>query len=64
MRLTIVLTSLMLMMAGCSTQAWYEGFKVAAENDCYMQPPGAIAECLSRVNKKSHDDYEKERSSK
>ena len=64
MRLIIVLPSLMLMMAGCSTQAWYEGFKGAAENDCYKQPPGAIADCLSRVNKKSHDDYEKERSSK
>ena len=64
MRLPIFLPILMLMMCSCTTQAWYQGFKVAAESECYKQPPGAIADCLSRLNKKSHDDYEKERSSK
>lgn len=63
MRLQIALP-ILLLMCGCTTQAWYEGFKIGAENECYKQPPGAVADCLSRLNKKTHDDYEKERSSK
>jgi hypothetical protein len=55
---------LLLMMSGCTTQAWYEGFKISAENECYQQPPGVVAECLARLNKMTHEDYEKERSSK
>jgi hypothetical protein len=55
---------LLLLMSGCTTQAWYEGFKISAESECYKQPPGVVAECLSRLNKKSLEEYEKERSSK
>ena len=51
-------------LCGCTTQAWYEGFKMGAENECYKQPPGAVADCLSRLNKKAREEYEKERSSK
>lgn len=53
-----------LVLSGCTAQAWYEGFKMGAENECYKQAPGAVADCLSRLNKKTHEDYEKERSSK
>jgi len=38
--------------------------KISAENECNKQPPGAVAECLSRLNKKTYDDYEKDRTSK
>jgi hypothetical protein len=55
---------LLLLLSGCTTQAWYQGFKIGAENECYKQPPGAVADCLSRLNKKSQQEYEKERSSK
>jgi hypothetical protein len=63
MRLQISLPVLLL-MCGCTTQAWYEGFKIGAENECYKQPPGAVADCLLRLNTKTHAEYEKERSSK
>jgi hypothetical protein len=53
----------LLLVSGCTTQAWYEGFKIGAENECYKQPPGAVSDCLARLNKKSQDEYEKERSS-
>jgi hypothetical protein len=55
---------LFLLMSGCTTQAWYEGFKISAESECYQQPLGVVSECLSRLNKKTHEEYEKERSSK
>ncbi len=55
---------LLLLVSGCTTQAWYEGFKIGAENECYKQPPVAVADCLSRLNKKTHEEYEKERTSK
>jgi hypothetical protein len=41
-----------------------QGFKIGAENECYKQPPVAVADCLSRLNKKTHEEYEKERTSK
>ena len=63
MRFSLVLY-LVLWLSGCTTQAWYEGVKMGAENECYKQPPGAVADCLARLNKKSHEEYEKERSSK
>ena len=56
--------SLVLWLSGCTTQSWYEGFKMGAESECYKQPPGATADCLGRLNKKSHEEFEKERSSK
>jgi hypothetical protein len=55
---------ILLLMSGCTTQAWYEGFKISAESECYQQPLGVVSECLSRLNKKTHEEYEKERSSK
>jgi hypothetical protein len=63
MRLQIVLP-ILLMLSGCTTQAWYEGFKAGAENECHKQPPGAAADCLSRLNKKTPEEYDKERLSK
>jgi hypothetical protein len=55
---------ILLSLAGCTAQAWYEGVKMGAENECNKQPPGATSDCLSRLNKKSHAQYEKERQSK
>ena len=51
-------------LSGCTSQAWYEGAKVGAQNECRKQPPGAAEECLARVNKKPYEQYEKERSTK
>jgi len=55
---------ILLLLGGCTTQAWYAGMKISAENECNKQPPGAAADCLSRLNKKTYDEYEKERLSK
>lgn len=49
-------------LSGCSTQAWYEGMKMHAENECRRQPSGDTDGCLARVNRMSYDDYERKRS--
>jgi hypothetical protein len=61
--LTMSLASLGAGLAACSTEAWYEGVKVRARNECYQQPAGERQNCLDRVNKDSYDKYEKERAS-
>ena len=49
-------------LAGCSTQAWYEGMQHGARMQCNAQPPGASQDCASRVDKTPYDDYQKQRS--
>jgi hypothetical protein len=53
-----------LWLSGCSMHAWYEGMKIGAENECRKQQPSAVEDCLSRINKKSYEEYEKERSAR
>jgi hypothetical protein len=48
--------------SACSTQAWYEGGKVYAENECRRQRSGDTDACLARVNRMSYDEYERKRS--
>ena len=48
-------------LAGCTTEAWYEGAKRSAEYQCRQQPVGAVDDCLSRLNKARYDTYEKDR---
>ena len=63
-RIPFLLTCAMgvLVLTGCSTQAWYEGLKLSAQNECRRQPSGDIESCLARVNTMSYDDYERRRS--
>jgi hypothetical protein len=49
------------MQYGCTTQAWYEGVKINAQNSCANQPPAAYQDCRSRINNQQYDQYEKER---
>lgn len=58
----MALLLLALALAGCTTAAWYEGGKRSAEAECRRQPLGAQQDCLARVNHKSYEDYDKERS--
>ncbi|MBK7474184.1 MAG: hypothetical protein IPO58_00270 [Betaproteobacteria bacterium] len=51
----------MLAAAGCTTAAWYEGMKRSAENECRRQPADESERCLARLNKKTYEEYEKER---
>ena len=54
-----------LINAGCSTKAWYDGLKAAAENDCRLrQPPGETEKCLARLNTMTYEEYERKRSGK
>jgi hypothetical protein len=50
-----------LALTGCSTQSWYEGLKLSAQNECRRQPSGDVESCLARVNKMSYEDYERQR---
>lgn len=61
-QLALALCCLLVHLAGCSTEAWYEGMKRGAENECYRLPPGESEACLKRVNDKTYQEYEKERS--
>lgn len=58
--LALVVGSLLLF--GCTTEAWYEGVKRGAENQCRQSSPPDAEQCLSRLNTKNYDDYGKERS--
>ena len=59
--LAAMLCVMVLGVFGCTTQAWYEGAKQGAENECRSQPPSEMDRCLERLNKKTYEDYEKER---
>lgn len=59
-RCTVLLVSLLL--SACTTQAWYEGVKQGAAEQCRQTSPADPEACLSRLNTKSYDEYNKERS--
>ena len=59
--LVVTLCLMALVMFGCTRQAWYEGAKHGAENECRNLPPSEMDRCLERLNKKSYEEYEKER---
>jgi len=59
--LILVIPLISLLLAGCSTRAWYEGARASAESECRRQPPGAYEDCMRRVNRQTYEDYEKER---
>lgn len=49
------------LLSACSAQAWYEGLRIGAENECNRQPPGAVEPCRARIPQDNYDAYEKER---
>lgn len=51
----------MMAVSGCTTHAWYESVRQGAENNCRSQPPSESERCLENLNKKTYDEYEKER---
>lgn len=55
------LTFFILAISGCTTQAWYESVKQGAENNCRKQPPIESERCLENLNKKTYEEYDKER---
>lgn len=61
MRLPALPALALLVTSGCSSQAWYEGARLSAEAQCQRQSAGAYEECMARVNRKSYEDYRRER---
>jgi len=60
--LTLTSCILFIVTAGCTHQAWYEGVKAGARNNCQSQPSGEVEHCLEKLNTKTYEEYEKERS--
>lgn len=58
----ITFASFVVITAGCTNKTWYEGVKEGAKNNCRSQPPGEVESCLERLNNKTYEEYEKERS--
>ncbi len=49
-------------MSGCTHEAWYDGVKEGAKNNCQSQPQSEVEACMQRLNTKTYEEYEKERS--
>jgi hypothetical protein len=58
----ITLILLIPITCGCTNKAWYEGVTEGAKNNCRSQPPGVVDSCLERLNNKTYEEYQKERS--
>ncbi len=51
-----------LLSAGCSQQAWYEGFQESERQKCYeLLSQSAIQQCIDNVNSLSYPQYQRER---
>ena len=51
-----------LLAAGCSQQAWYEGFQASARQKCEaLLSQSAIQQCMDQVNSLSYPQYQRER---
>lgn len=51
-----------LLVQGCTTEAWYEGVKRSGESRCRSESPADTQRCMERLNRKSYQEYEQERS--
>ncbi|MFO1425234.1 MAG: hypothetical protein U1F70_16610 [Candidatus Competibacteraceae bacterium] len=51
-----------LLAAGCSQQAWYEGFQASERQKCdALLSQSAIQQCTDQVNSLSYPQYQRER---
>ena len=51
-----------LLAAGCSQQAWYEGFQASARQQCAaLRSQSAIQQRIDQVNSLSYPQYQRER---
>ncbi|MDQ8023778.1 MAG: hypothetical protein REI94_18200 [Moraxellaceae bacterium] len=60
-RVVVPLAIAALLGTACTTGAWYAGVQRGAESECRRQPGSAAEECMARINRQSHQDYEKAR---
>lgn len=52
-----------LTVSACTNKVWYDGVKEGARNNCRSQTPGEVDACMEKLNTKTYEEYEKERSS-
>ena len=48
--------------SGCSSQAWYEGLRTRAANECAQLPGSAYEDCMRRLPPQRYEDYAGQRS--
>jgi len=49
-------------VSGCTSQAWYEGFREQQRRQCYeLTSQGEVQRCLAQVETMSYDRYLTER---
>lgn len=51
------------LLGACTTQAWYEGTRESARQQCRQRYPDAASQqsCIDQVNSKSYQQYRQER---
>jgi hypothetical protein len=58
----VLVAALVLGLAGCSTQAWYEGVQRSPALQCGTLPPGAARQdCEARSKPVPYEQYEKDK---
>jgi len=58
----ILISYVSICISGCSSKAWYEGFREERRRNCYkIESPNERQKCLKEVDEKSYDQYQKER---
>lgn len=55
----LIPATLLLVVTGCTSQAWYEGFREQQRQACYDLPTAQRAECLEKTM--SYRDYQRAR---
>jgi len=56
-----VLTGLVLLVAACTKEAWYQGVQDSRRQECFRLPQGEVQDCLDRVNSIGYQQYRRER---
>ena len=56
----MLLLSMVIVLAGCTSKGFYEANQVGNRYDCFELPPSEIEECIAKQNK-PYEDYERER---
>jgi len=60
MRLALFALAALLLLAGCSSQAWYAGFQTRQRQACFELPAAERAACLEQASL-SYADYRQAR---
>lgn len=56
-------TVFLLLVSGCTYQAWFEGFKERQRQECYKHVnDDDIQRCLENVEEMSYEEYKRSRS--